>query len=211
MSRQQVLPVRTVICEFEAIEKGKKLDRRTLSVVKMQTAASWKSISEQEIDFPWVPVPNNDEFDADTVPFQPRFLLQELIFAPAVSLWESTMQSGLAFSERDCRLRMCYSADPRDCQLSKMQQQRAGQLRGPLLGAPDPAGTRGSRRTPMELLRKPARQFSVGPKEQRTRRADAVLSCRVSCCKNLSLPSARTGRLPARRTLPHTQWRTTIN
>ena len=37
--------------------------------------------SEQGIDFPIVPVPNDDILDADTVPFQPRFLLQEIIFA----------------------------------------------------------------------------------------------------------------------------------
>ena len=38
-------------------------------------------ICEQEINFLWVSVPNNDELDADAVPFQPRFLLQEIIFA----------------------------------------------------------------------------------------------------------------------------------
>ena len=38
-------------------------------------------ICEQEIGFPWVLVPNNDELDADAAPFQPRFLLQEIIFA----------------------------------------------------------------------------------------------------------------------------------
>ena len=46
------------------------------------------------------------------------------VSAPAVSRWESSTQSGLAFSVRDCRLRMCCSADPRDCHLSKMQQQQ---------------------------------------------------------------------------------------
>ena len=38
-------------------------------------------ICEREIDFLWVLVRNSDELDVDAAPFQPRFLLQEIIFA----------------------------------------------------------------------------------------------------------------------------------
>ena len=103
---------------------------------------SFRDTSEQDIDFPQVPVPNNDEFGADVVPFQLRFLEQELIFAhcPYLSLpcliGNLLCRGWLSFSEMDCGLRLCYSADPRDCQLSKMQQQQAAQGREALPGAP---------------------------------------------------------------------------
>ena len=47
---------------------------------------------------------------------------------PAMSPWESTVQSELAFSETDRRLRVRLSVDPRGCQLFKVQQQRTEQL-----------------------------------------------------------------------------------
>ena len=72
VSRQQVSQVSTVTRETDAMEKEEKLDG--------DANHSNLDISEQEIDFPWVPVQNNDnEFDADAVPFQPRFLHQEPI------------------------------------------------------------------------------------------------------------------------------------
>ena len=38
-------------------------------------------LGEQGSDMPWVPVPSNDEFDADVVPFQPAFSAAGAIFA----------------------------------------------------------------------------------------------------------------------------------
>ena len=39
-----------------------------------------RDTSEQVVEFPWVLAQNN-EFDADAVPFPPRFLLHEIVFA----------------------------------------------------------------------------------------------------------------------------------
>ena len=61
---------------------------------------SFMDISEQEIDFPWVPVPNNDELNAGAEPFQPRFLQQENylrslpMLAPAVPPRKFPMRIG---------------------------------------------------------------------------------------------------------------------
>ena len=59
------------------------------------------------------------EFDADVVPFQPRFLLQEIIFAhcPSRASEEISCAERMAFSKRDCGLRVYYSPGPRDCHL----------------------------------------------------------------------------------------------
>ena len=60
-------------------------------------------ISEQEIAFP--SAPNNDEFDADGVPFQPRFQLQELIFAPSKANTGMSSKGSRTASDRSlCRL-----------------------------------------------------------------------------------------------------------
>ena len=148
---------------------------------------SFTGLSEQGIDLPWMPVPNN-AIEVTTCSTQTRcrsnrvFLLQLLIFAHCLYLHQPclpTVQSGLAFSERDCRdcrLRLCHSADPGDCQHSNVQQRRAEQLRGAPVGAPDPAGFGG-----------PTRQLSVGPKGQRSRRRRravlaAFLATRTSFC-----------------------------
>ena len=160
--RQQILQVRTVIRELDAMSSGCRLqphgyqrarDRFPLGAGSKQRRARRRRGAVPKAFFA-----------------VGAHLCSLSVRAAAVSPWESAVQSGLAFSERDCRLRMCYSADPRDCQLS--EGSRCGQS-SPLepLGAPDPASTRGSQRTLAEPLRKPARQFSVGPEEQRTRRS----------------------------------------
>ena len=78
---------------------------------------SCMDITEQEVDFRWVAVPNNDEPDADGVPFQPRFVLQEIIFAHCPHL----CRADRFFSERDCGLRVCDPADSRIRHLLKVQ------------------------------------------------------------------------------------------
>ena len=72
---------------------------------------------------------------------------------------KSPVQSGLAFSERVCRVRVCQSEDPGGRQLFKVQQQRPGQLRGALLGVPGAVGAGGFKQIQTETVRKPARRL----------------------------------------------------
>ena len=109
-----------------------------------------------------MPAPNDDEFVTDAVPFQPRFLLQELIFAHCPYLLQPCLTMNLL-----CRVDWFSVKAIAGCECAILPILELGRA---LLGAPDPAGTGGSKRTPMEPLRKPARQFSAGPNEQRTRR-----------------------------------------
>ena len=117
------------------MEKEEELDGRHFQWT--QSLVSWQPSS----DVPWAPAISNDEIDADAVPFQPRFLLQELTFAPAVSLWEFLVQNGLALFERNLRVRVRHFVDLGGFHLFGVLQLRAEQSRGALLGAPVPAGT----------------------------------------------------------------------
>ena len=151
-------------------------------------------ISEQEIDFPWVPAPNNDEFDADVVPFQPRFLFQELLIGHCPYLRQPCLTGNLLRRVDWLSLRGIAGCECvllcRSWRLPPFQDAAAAgrAAQGSTPRVLDPAGTGGSKRTPMEPLRNPARQFSVRPKEQRTRRRRrAVLA---------AFPTSRTNLCP---------------
>ena len=78
MSKQQIVPV---LASVNAMLCKRRRSWTVVQFCRQDADHSFVDIFEQEIDFRWVPVPNNDELDADAAPFQPRFLFQEIIFA----------------------------------------------------------------------------------------------------------------------------------
>ena len=162
--------VRTVVCEFDAMEKEKKLARDAFC--RQDADHSCMVISEQEIDLPWVGFPNNDEPDADAVPFQPR-LLQGIIIAhcplPQPCLRGNLLcrADWLSLRGGENGLRVCDPADSRNCHPLKVQCGRTCQLRGAHHGAPFPAGA--CQQVLLAAGRKRARQCSIGVEKRRIR------------------------------------------
>ena len=129
-------------------------------------------ICEQEIEFPWVPVPNNDELGADAAPFQPRCLLQEILFAHCPYFPQPRLRGNLLCRADWLCLRgiagcECSIQPIREvCRLLKVQRLRTSQLRGAPHGAPVPVGTGTSEQILLATSRKPARQSTGGEKRR---------------------------------------------
>ena len=105
---------------------------RTDSVCDSEPDFSFLDLEENGSNCSLVLNHRTDEFDVDPLPFQPHFLLQELLVAhcaylqrlpaTAVRSWIPLVQSRLGLAERGCRLRMHHSAGVRDCELPNLSQ-----------------------------------------------------------------------------------------
>ena len=113
--------------------------RRTIAVARKQTAASWISASKRSIFLGY----RSQTSAVVAGPFQPRFLFagsSSLLTARSCfdRVFMEICFGGLAFSKRDCRLRVCDSADPGGCHLFEVRRLRSDKLWGSLLGASGP-------------------------------------------------------------------------
>ena len=124
--------------------------------------------------------------------FAGAYLRSLSIPASAMPPRKPHVQRGLAFSKRECRLRVCDFADLRGCRLFKVQRLRSDQLGRALLGASVPADTGGSEQILLETGRKPARHCSAGSEDRRARcrrrAVSAALLAPRADVRSLSVP-----------------------